>query len=388
VSRRRHFGSVRRFSSGRYQASYWHEGRRIVAPGTFKFKADALAYLGLVETDMRRGVWREPMAERLTVAELAAEWLEANPLKRSSSLERDQSTLRNHVLPALGALDVTTVTRQDVQRLVDRWAIDHAPSTAIRHYAVLRAIFSYGVDTERLLRSPCRRIRLPRGQLVERPVLSADELERLAGELGFDQATMMWVGAVLGLRWAEVAGLTVDRLDVPRARLTVDRQLARSGRLEPPKSVAGVRSLACPAWLVEDLATILRRRGITAALGDELIFLSPDGSPLQYTNWRQRLWVPACRRAGLSGLRFHDLRSLAATALIAVGSDVKTAQARLGHSSARMTLDLYAKVTVEADRSAAERVGKLLRPSRGAARATGCTVARARIAGRRCAGRR
>jgi len=66
----------------------------------------------------------------------------------------------------------------------------------------------------------------------------------------------------------------------------------------------------------------------------------------------------------LSGLGFHDLRSLAATALIAVGSDVKTAQARLGHSSARMTLDLYAKVTVEADRSAAERVGKLLRPSR------------------------
>ena len=32
-----------------------------------------------------------------------------------------------------------------------------------------------------------------------------------------------------------------------------------------------------------------------------------NGAPLRYTNWRQRVWLPATEAAGLAGLRFHDL---------------------------------------------------------------------------------
>ncbi len=226
------------------------------------------------------------------------------------------------------------------------------------------ALFAYAEASEKLLRSPCREIRLPRGRLVDRPALTADELERLATVLGEDHAPMMWAGAVLGLRWAEAAGLTVDRLDILGGKLTIDRQLARSGQLEPPKSSAGIRTFACPTWLLDELAALLARRGLTAADGDALLFVSPDGAPLHYTNWRRRKWVPACETAKLKGLRFHDLRSLAATALVASGADVKTAQTRLGHSSSRMTLDLYARATGKADRTAADKVGTFLRPSR------------------------
>ena len=193
--------------------------------------------------------------------------------------------------------------------------------------------------------------------------MDADELERLAIVLGPDSAPFMWLGAVLGLRWAEAAGLTVDRLDFLGGRITVDRQLDRSGALEVPKSEAGVRTFACPKWLLDDLAALLVRRSITGAQGDQLVFVSQQGSPLHYTNWRRRTWLTACARAGLSGLRFHDLRSLAATALVAVGTDVKTAQTRLGHSSSRVTLDVHARSTTDADRAAADAVGAYLRPS-------------------------
>jgi integrase len=64
-------------------------------------------------------------------------------------------------------------------------------------------------------------------------------------------------------------------------------------------------------------------------------------------------------------LRFHDLRSLAAIALVASGADVRTTQARLGHSSSRLTLDLDARTT-RADRLVADAVGDYLRPSRTA----------------------
>jgi integrase len=61
-------------------------------------------------------------------------------------------------------------------------------------------------------------------------------------------------------------------------------------------------------------------------------------------------------------LRFHDLRSVSATALVAAGVDVRTAQTRLGHSSPVITLGIDARATAEADRRAADAVGNALRP--------------------------
>jgi hypothetical protein len=45
MATRRHFGSVRKLPSGRYQASYWHEGERHAASHTFTAKAAAQAWL-------------------------------------------------------------------------------------------------------------------------------------------------------------------------------------------------------------------------------------------------------------------------------------------------------------------------------------------------------
>jgi integrase len=47
-----------------------------------------------------------------------------------------------------------------------------------------------------------------------------------------------------------------------------------------------------------------------------------------------------------------------ATGLVAEGVDIKTAQHRLGHSDPRLTLGIYAQVTTEGDRDAADRLAK------------------------------
>jgi integrase len=72
--------------------------------------------------------------------------------------------------------------------------------------------------------------------------------------------------------------------------------------------------------------------------------------------------LPATKEGGLPGLHFHDLRSNATTALIAEGVDVKTTQTRIGHASPQVTIGLYARATVEADRRAADKVGERFRP--------------------------
>jgi hypothetical protein len=57
---------------------------------------------------------------------------------------------------------------------------------------------------------------------------------------------MMWIGVVLGLRWAECAGLTVGAVDVMRHRPSVVSQLERSGQLGPAKTRSSRQDMAIP----------------------------------------------------------------------------------------------------------------------------------------------
>jgi integrase len=328
---------------------------------TFAKRAEAKAFEAAELTRKATGSLADPRGSRRTVAHVAAAWLASDPVKRDSSKARDASILRKHVLPAIGARQIGSISRGDIQGLVNGWTATHAASSVGRMYSAARALFSYA-DIE----APFKRIKVPKAELVERPYLAAEQLSALADELGPEQAAFMWTGVVLGLRWAEVAGLTVADVDPLRATVRVSGQLTRDGSRHVPKTTAGARVLSVPAWLVDILAAVMAAKGLTGADAGALVFTSSEATPVHYSNWRRRVWVPACERARLAGLRFHDLRSMAATALIASGTDVKTTQTRLGHANPQTTLALYARATADADRRAADAVGDVFRPAAGA----------------------
>jgi integrase len=334
---------------------------------TFPNRDEAKAWQADEISKLAAGTWSDTRrGRRLSVEAVAGMWLDKDPIKRKSSKARDMSTLRTYVFPVIGKRAVGSVTRSDIQSLGSGWTQTHSASSVVRMFATLRGLFSLAESDELVGRSPCTRIKVPKPELVARPLLDAEQLSALSGELGSDMGTFMWLGVVLGLRWAEVAALTVGSIDTLRGRLTVSGQIARDGSRQLPKSSAGLRTLSVPAWLAEELAGVMARRGLNASTPQELLFVSSDGSPLHYSNWRLRTWAPACARAGVAGLKFHDLRSMAATALIASGADVKTTQRRMGHSSPQLTLALYARATERADVAAAEAVGSYFRPTRGA----------------------
>ena len=57
---------------------------------------------------------------------------------------------------------------------------------------------------------------------------------------------------------------------------------------------------------------------------------------------------------GLKHIRLHDLRHSCATSMVANNVDTKTVQARMGHSSSKITMDLYVHRTKAMDNRAAE----------------------------------
>jgi integrase len=358
-------GSVRKSprNVGRWEARYRDSGGR-QRTQTFDSRASAKAWLSTTEADMQRGGWIDPRLTATKLEVVAVYWLNANPAKRAGSLARDQSILTNHVLPTLGHRAVGAVTQGDVQRLVTDWAASYSPSTVLRHYACLRGLFSYAASSDLITRSPCRAVRLPEARPREAQILDTVQLERLAAAMG-PYGSMLYLAA-LGLRWGEIAGLRVGDIDFLRGTVTVVKQRTRGekGRMieQDPKTRAGRRSLSIPDWVTAMLSEHLVTGGLTGRDISALVFVSPGREPLHYSNWRRRVWLPACAAAGLYQLTFHDLKHTAATALVEEGVDVKTAQVRLGHANPLTTLGIYAQVTDRADRMAADRVGDRLRP--------------------------
>jgi integrase len=280
-------------------------------------------------------------------------------------MARDDVTLRLHLIPALGDRPIGHITPADVRTLVMTWLRQRKPSSVSRDYRTLAAICRFAVDQDLIARSPCRGIKLPTGAHRSVHVVDADELTRLAKAMG-DFGPMAYVAAVLGLRWGEVAGLKVSALDLENRTLTVSEQITRGkgGQIVVglPKSDAGRRTLSMPAALAEMLSSHIDSTGPSSADADAWVFPSTSGGPLHYANWYHRVWAPAVTAASLEGLTFHDLRRANATGLVAAGVDVKTAQTRLGHSSSRLTLDLYAQSVAARDRDAADALGATYMP--------------------------
>lgn len=329
---------------------------------TFRTKREAERYEATERADRARGAWLDPRHAETTFADAAKTWLDSNPAKRDGAWVRDESVIRLHLDPALEGRSVGSITPADVQGLVNGWmAAGRAPRTVRRQYGTLRAILNHAVASDMIARTPCRSIKLPGLEPLARPVVTADDLVRLVDALPAECRPMVHLGAVLGLRWGECAGLRVGRLDFFGRTLTVAEQRTRgkAGAMVdgPPKSAAGHRTLSVPGPLIDLLAEHLAARELTGADGDAHVLVTPEGHPLEYSGWRQRAWLPACRAAGLEGLGFHDLRRANATALVAAGVDLKTAQTRMGHSDVRLTLAVYAQATDAADRAAAEAVG-------------------------------
>jgi hypothetical protein len=234
---------------------------------TFRTRRDAERFASTVEADKLRGEWVDPHAASRTLADVSSEWIQSNPAKRPSTRATDTSHLDTHVLPALGSRAVGRISRRDVQAAINQWSSMLSPRTVRRVFGTLNAILNYANECELVARNPCRGVKLPSARRVERPLPTAEQLADLAGELGDDFGIMVYLGAVLGLRWGECAGLRVGRIDFIRTTLTVAEQITRGShgepRTGPPKSSAGNRTLSMPSSLAEvhDDAVTKRRLG-------------------------------------------------------------------------------------------------------------------------------
>ena len=77
-----------------------------------------------------------------------------------------------------------------------------------------------------------------------------------------------------------------------------------------------------------------------------------NGNFMDPYNLKDRYFYKCLEKAGLRRVRFHDLRHTFATLLIEQGYPLPYIQQQLGHSSIRMTVDVYGHLAPSSSREA------------------------------------
>lgn len=352
---KRHFGTVRQRSSGRWQALYYHEGK-IHSAGTFKSKADALVHLSIIDADLHRGAWIDPKVGQATLEEYATKWLEQRNELAFRTRELYGYLLDRHIVPSLGRTALVGLTPSSIRAWYASLAQIH-PSTAAKAYRLLSTILRTAVVDGLLVASPCKVDGAGVERPAERPVASVSEVGALQAALPVHLRLIVPLATWCQLRRAELLGLRRRDIDLEQATIRVEqsRTVTMGGKslVKEPKTQAGRRTIAVPDGIIVKISEHLER--FTGPRPDDYVFTGITGIPLT-ANVLQTAWQRARASVGRDDLHLHDLRHTGLTLAAATGATTVELMHRAGHSSSVAAMR-YQHATKDRDRIIANALG-------------------------------
>jgi hypothetical protein len=109
------------------------------------------------------------------------------------------------------------------------------------------------------------------------------------------------------------------------------------------------------------LAALARLRPVNAQ-PDDLVFHTERGMVLNPDNVRNRVLIPACRRAGIPIVSWHNFRYTYSTWADPTGERIKTLQTQLGHTDSHLTLRVYTQPLPASQKAMASKLARVLLP--------------------------
>ncbi|GAA3795181.1 site-specific integrase [Sphaerisporangium flaviroseum] len=366
---RRRFGSIRKLPSGRFQIRYpGPDGRLRTGESTYATERDADKALSLVEAKLVTGDWTDPQRSKVKIVDYAEKWINERTNLRPRTVEIYRGLLRRYVVPylgnvPLGKIDTATV-REWRATLVGKGV---GASEVAKSYRFLRAVLMTAADDRIIPRNPCRVRGAGEETPDERPVLTVPQVFQLADLMPERLRALVLLATFASLRWGEVAALRRMDLDLMAGTVSVRQQHVEldSGELliGPPKSRAGVRTVAIPSAIIPVLEHHLAN--YTGPEDDSLIFTGARGGVFRRSNFRRAAgWASATRKLGLTGLHFHDLRHTGNTIAAASGASLRDLMERMGHDSVRAAM-IYQHSTAQADRKIANAMNNMIEEAGG-----------------------
>lgn len=366
--------SVRKLRDGRWQAQYRPVPGGKQVTRTTRRKVEAQRWLDEQTASLVEGRHVHPEAGRVTFGSYADRWAArqvwAPKTEESAWLIARSVPFREVPLRVLARSHIEEWVKDMQTNGRGRAGAARpgfAPATIRNHVKYIRTVLQGAVRDRLITSDPTAGVRLPalrRAEVAMRLPTTSQVRDLLdAAAPGF--VAFVALCAFAGLRRGEAAGVQVGDLDIAGRRLLVRRQIQRVPGRRGATATSGGIDVRAPkqgsertVFLPDGLITLLGRH-ITRLPGtgpQRWLFRDERGNPPGPSTISAR-WLAARRAADCPSVTVHSLRHYYASGLIAAGCDVVTVQRALGHSSATVTLDIYAHLwptAADRTRTAAE----------------------------------
>jgi integrase len=340
-------GTYAQRESGRWQAQASLDGRRMSK--TFDTAKECRAWLRDIYDQIENGLSiqgaKESVSSYLTI------WLEdIQDTIRPKTWHQYEGVVRNHIVPILGKYRLNELQPRKIQGFYTQLKKKGATVRTIRVvHSVLHRALVVAQQQGLIGRNPASVVQPPRAPHKEMQIFSETQARQflIAAREERNEA-LYYLALTTGMRQGEMLGLRWSDLDWSNGELNVSRKVQRVTKrgfiFSEPKTRAGRRIIKLGRETLGKLSEHLRAQDMERkAVGwqeMELIFPSAKGTPIDQRNLLREFGA-LLEKAGLSKIRFHDLRHTAATLMLLNGTPLLIVSRRLGHSKPSVTLDIY-----------------------------------------------
>jgi integrase len=341
------------------------DGRKVTVESGFPTKSSALKRKQRLEIEKIDFGPIKAGAANTLFRDWAEEWWKGHAATVAPETARSEgSRFKRHVLGRLGHLPIgqidAAVVRAWLGQLAEPEDAEYDP-IGPKSIANVHGYLFMAMETavhERVIRvNPCGVSKLPVWTPRQPQFLSQKQLPRLLALVPLRWRPLAVVIAGTGCRANEALGLRWRHVDVLGGTIRFETQMRIvNGRQvdAPLKTKASRRTVGVGATVSSVLAELVK------VDQDALVFAHEDGEPMRYGAF-YKAWTRALNGndgkngrkeqppTEFSGVHIHDLRHTHAAHLIAAGRPLTSIQRRLGHSSIRVTSDIYGGLLPEVE---------------------------------------
>ena len=290
--------------------------------------------------EVENGTYKEDAVKNRTLKDQVKVWRSRKVRATARTLKRYDTSLNNQILPYLGEMRIAAISTSDVSNWVAKLVQDgHGASSVAKAVALLKQIMKAAHNDELIRRNPVVEIEIPTVVPKDQKALTLVELKNLTDACPDHRALILVLG-LMGLRISEATALQVKDVDILEAKLSVQRSHTHGAdykRIVSTTKTKKKRVLDIPKPVLNALKPLVEGRK-----AKEFVFLGPKGlGAINYTWFRNTIFMPAIASLGLEDVGIHNLRHTAASLLISQGAQITTVSKILGHASIVQTLKTY-----------------------------------------------
>lgn len=290
----------------------------------------------------------EKLLADITFQDFSGLWLKdyAKENVRETTYKRYSEIIRIHLNPYFGYFKLTQINPHMIEKYLaeKKRTTKLRPATMQKHLRLIKNMLKRAIIWGYLSRDPSQYVEGPPVVKEERRVPEKEEIQNLLNDVEVNDPgfyPLLLVAICTGARRGEVLGLRWQDVDFKESKIHIRRSLVL-GKLSEPKTRAATRHID----MGKSLASTLRKHKVSCPPSDmDLVFPATNGSPMNAANTIRRHFLPALKRVGLQGLRFHDLCHVHNTYLYQylpqLGISPQFIAKRMGHSSTKLGFDNY-----------------------------------------------